>query len=500
MRHPVNFFLIRVRILWDFGGQAFAAVVKAGMNSSPPVRSNLVFVILISCTAAIGGFLFGFDSGVINGTVDALQKSFHSSSVGTGFNVASMLLGCAGGAFLAGTLADRFGRRAIMVVTAIFFTASAWGSGAAGSSVEFVFYRVVGGFAVGAASILCPAYISEVAPAAIRGRLASLQQLAIVLGLFMAFLSNYAIAAAAGGASTPFWMGFEAWKWMFWMELIPSIIFLVALFLIPESPRFLVEASKEAAAIRVFQRLGLTEEGAKEKVKEVEASLKVGHRPDLRDLYDQKKKRIEPIIWVGLGLAIFQQLVGINVVFYYGAVLWQAAGFSEGDALLINVISGAVNIGSTILAIALIDKLGRKFLLIVGSVGMTVTLALMAGVFAFAGHAEGNHLKLEGLAGVTALIAANAYVLFFGVSWGPVMWVMLGEMFQNRLRGAALSVSGFAQWMANFTITMTFPVLLAVVGLGGAYGLYAFFALASIFFVLRFVRETKGIELEDMKN
>jgi len=460
-------------------------------------KPHLLHILLISCTAAIGGFLFGFDSGVINGTVDALQKAFNSSTVGIGFNVSSMLIGCAVGAFLAGTLADRFGRKAVMMVSAVFFALSAWGSGVSSGDVEFVVYRIIGGFAVGAASVLCPAYISEVAPAAIRGRLSSLQQLAIVLGLFMAFLSNYLIAGAAGGASNELWFGFQAWQWMFWVELIPALIFLVALFLIPESPRYLVAAGSTDKAAAVLAKLGHPDD-ADQKVQDIQKTLQAGHKPRMSDLYDETAKRIHPILWVGIGLAIFQQLVGINVVFYYGATLWEAAGFSSSDALLINVISGAVNIGSTFVAISLVDKLGRKPLLVFGSVGMAVFLGVLAVVFATAGLDERGNLQLSGTAGPIALVAANLYVFCFGVSWGPVMWVMLGEMFQNKFRGAALSIAGFAQWMANFAITMTFPILLAHFGLGGAYGVYTFFALISIFFVLKLVQETKGKALEEM--
>ena len=459
--------------------------------------AHLGQIILISCVAAIGGFLFGFDSGVINGTVEALQKAFNSSDVGSGFNVASMLLGCAGGALAAGTLADKLGRRTVMLITAILFTLSAWGSGIAHSSTEFIFYRLLGGFAVGAASILCPAYISEVAPAALRGRLASLQQLAIVLGLFMAFLSNYLIAESAGGAAETFWFGFQAWQWMFWAELVPSLIFLVSLVFIPESPRYLVAAGKETAAAAVLARLGHPGD-PEAKVAEIRHTLRAGHKPRMSDLYDQATRRIHPILWVGIGLAAFQQLVGINVVFYYGSVLWQAAGFSEGDALLINVISGAVNIGSTFVAIALVDRIGRKPLLLFGSVGMALTLGVLAAIFATAGLDPSGRLQLGNREGTVALIAANAYIFCFGVSWGPVMWVMLGEMFSNQFRGAALSISGFVQWMANFAITMTFPVLLRTFGLGGAYGLYTFFATISIIFVLLLVRETKGKSLEEM--
>lgn len=465
--------------------------------SPPSHESSSLHIFFLSATAAIGGFLFGFDSGVINGTVDALQKAFDASSLGSGFNVASMLLGCAAGAFMAGNLADRFGRKSVMIVTALLFMLSAWGSGVAASSGEFIAYRIIGGLAVGAASVICPAYISEIAPAHVRGRLASLQQLAIVLGLFMAFLSNYIIAQAAGTASATFWWGFEAWQWMFWMEMAPAIIFFGALIFIPESPRFLVAAGRDALAAKVIARLNPAIDPAR-KVADIRETLTEGHRPSIKDLWDSKAKKIHPILWVGVGLASFQQFVGINVVFYYGATLWQAAGFSEADALLINVIGGAVNIGSTLVAIALVDKLGRKPLLVFGSVGMALTLGTLAWTFSMSASAADGQLELTGSGGIIALIAANLYVMCFGISWGPVMWVMLGEMFRNQFRGAALAVSGFVQWTSNFVITMTFPVLLASIGLGGAYGMYTLFAVLSIFFVVLYVRETRGKTLEQM--
>jgi len=454
------------------------------------------YVLGISVVAALGGFLFGFDSGVINGTVDALNRAFHSSSFGSGFNVASILLGCAVGAFLAGTLADKFGRRSVLIVTSILFIVGSWGSGVAHGSLEFIFYRVMGGLAVGAASIVCPAYISEIAPSAVRGRLASLQQLAIVLGLFFAFLSNYLFASAAGTAGNSFWFGFQAWQWMFWAEIIPAAVFFFGLLLIPESPRYLVAAHRAETARTVLERLGHPDPD--KKVREIQETLRTGHNPRMRDLYDPVAKKIRPILWVGIGLAAFQQLVGINVVFYYGEVLWRAAGFSESSALLQNVISGAVNIGSTLVAIALIDKLGRKPLLIFGSIGMAFTLGVLAWIFGSSQLDDHGKLALTGSAGLSALIAANAYIFCFGVSWGPVMWVMLGEMFQNQFRGAALSVSGFVQWISNFAITMTFPILLGSFGLGGAYGLYTLFAAISIVFVMKLVGETKGKALEEM--
>lgn len=467
------------------------------MNSPSESNQHFFRIFFLCLTAAIGGFLFGFDSGVINGTVGALQLAFGSSSVGTGFNVASMLIGCAVGAFFAGTLADRMGRKPVMILTAIAFLISAWGSGISSSSFEFVLYRMLGGLAVGAASILAPAYISEVAPAKIRGALASLQQLMIVFGLFMAFLSNYLIADWAGSAEKPFWWGFQAWQWMFWVEMLPSLIFFLALLLIPESPRYLVAAGKPEQAKRVLASITSDNEAA-EKVKEIQSTLAKDHRPSLRDLLNQATGKIHPILWVGIGLAALQQFVGINVVFYYGAVLWQAAGFSEADALMTNVISGAVNIGSTFLAIALVDRLGRKPLLLAGSIGMAVSLGLMAVFFGQGTTNAAGHLSLSPIVGTLALIAANAYVFCFAFSWGPVMWVMLGEMFPNQYRGAALAVCGFIQWISNFAITMTFPVMLKGMGLALSYSVYAFFAAVSVWFVYKAVRETKGKTLEQM--
>lgn len=455
------------------------------------------FIILISCVATLGGFLFGFDSGVINGTVDGLQQAFGSTKAGLGFEVASMLLGCAFGAFFAGRLADTRGRRSVLIVSAVLFLLSALGAGAAGSSAMFVVARVLGGIAVGAASVISPAYIAEVAPARYRGRMATVQQIAIISGLFAAFLSNYLLAQAAGASTEALWSGHAAWRWMFWMQAGPSLLFLVLLLTIPESPRFLVVKRRSAEALGVLTRLVGARE-AQAKVAEIEGSLTADHRPRLSDLRDAASGRIRPIVWVGIGLATFQQLVGINVVFYYGAVLWQAVGFSESDALLINVLSGALSIGACIVTVLLIDRVGRKPLLWIGSAGMAASLALVVWAFSTGTLVDG-HLQLSAGMGTLALVAANAYVVFFNASWGPVMWVMLGEMFPNQIRGSGLAVAGAAQWSSNFLVTVTFPILLAGIGLAATYGIYLFFAIVSVFFVLRYVHETKGRELEQMQ-
>jgi MFS transporter, SP family, sugar:H+ symporter len=468
-------------------------------ETSSSNQTNMGFVILISLIATIGGFLFGYDSGVINGTVDGLQKAFNSDSMGTGFSVSSMLLGCAVGAFFAGQWADKYGRWWVLMVSAVLFIISAWGSGIATGSVEFIIYRVIGGLAVGAASIICPAYISEVAPAQYRGKLSSIQQIAIISGLFCSFLSNYYLAENAGGSTTIFWWGYETWRWMFWMELIPAGVFLFALFLIPESPRFLVANNKAEKAKVVLKKL-YGDKGADLKVKEIYDTLAHDHKPSFRDLVNKTTGKIRPIVWVGVGLAILQQFVGINVVFYYGAVLWQAAGFSESDALFTNVISGAVSIGACFVTFFLVDRIGRKPLLWIGSIGMTFTLALVAYAFAGAPVDEAGKLQLSSANGLLALIAANVYVVFFNMSWGPVVWIMLGEMFPNQMRGSALAIAGLAQWGANFLITWTFPILLAsAIGLAGAYSIYTFFSLFSVFFVMWYIKETKGKELEQME-
>ncbi len=458
---------------------------------------NLLRVIFLSLVAAIGGFLFGFDSGVINGTVDALQRAFDSDAVGTGFNVASMLLGCAAGAFFAGNLADKFGRKPVMIATAACFIISAWGSGVSGSSAEFVFFRVLGGLAVGAASILAPAYISEIAPAKIRGSLATLQQLMIVIGLFAAFMSNYWLAGLSGGASELHWFGFQTWQWMFWVEIVPASIFLFSLIFIPESPRYLVAAGKSEKAKDVLRSLSDTVD-VNAKVEDIKSTLRKDSKPSLRDLISKYTGKIHPIVWVGAGLAALQQFTGINVIFYYGATLWQAAGFTEADALLTNVISGTVNVAFTFVAIALVDRVGRKPLLLAGSLGQAVMLGVMAYIFGTAPVGDADTLVLSETMGFYALLAANAYIAFFAFSWGPVMWVMLGEMFPNQFRGAALAICGLVQWGSNFLITMTFPILLTFIGLGFSYGIYATFGFIAYFFVKMFIKETKGRTLEDM--
>jgi MFS transporter, SP family, sugar:H+ symporter len=459
-------------------------------------QMNLPLIAAIVGVATIGGFMFGYDSGAINGTQEGLKSTFGLSEGALGLTVSALLPGCALGAFMAGRLADQIGRKKVMMVAAILFIISAFGSGAAGSAALLAFARFFAGAAVGAASVLSPAYISEVTPASIRGRLSSVQQVMIIAGLTGAFFANYFLAQAAGSSLGEFWLGYPAWRWMFWVQAAPALLFLVTLLVIPESPRFLVAKGRYADAESVLTRL-FGGSAAATKVQEIKASLTADHEPKLSDLNDPATGKWRKIVWVGIGLATFQQLVGINVVFYYGAVLWQAVGFSEADSLKINILSGVLSIAACLMAIGLIDRIGRKPLLLIGSIGMAVTLATLTLCFASGDFVDGK-LALPAGVGTIALFAANIYVIFFNFSWGPVMWVMLGEMFPNQIRGSGLAVAGAAQWMANFAVSMSFPWAAKNIGLPITYGFYASCAFISILFVLKMVHETKGTELEDM--
>jgi sugar porter (SP) family MFS transporter len=450
-------------------------------------------VIQVASVAALGGLLFGYDSAVINGAVSSIQNHFHISDASLGFAVASAVLGAAAGAVTAGRLADRIGRVSVMKIAAVFFFISAIGTGLAGSVWMIVLFRIIGGVGVGVASVIAPTYIAEISPARIRGRLGSLQQLAIVSGIFISLAIDYLLAHLAGGASKDLWLGLEAWRWMFLIMAVPAIIYGVLALTIPESPRYLVATQRIPEARKVLTML-LGEKNLDITIDRIQNSLVGETKPSWRDLR-KPGGGVYGIVWVGLGLSIFQQFVGINVIFYYSNVLWQAVGFDESQSFVITVITSIVNIVTTLIAISLIDKIGRKPLLLIGSAGMAVTLATMAFIFGTAPQADGVP-QLSGAQGPIALIAANLFVVAFGMSWGPVVWVLLGEMFPNRIRAAALGLAAAGQWAANWLISVSFPQLRN--HLGVAYGFYALCAILSLAFVWRWVRETKGMSLEDM--
>jgi sugar porter (SP) family MFS transporter len=452
-------------------------------------------VVRIASVAALGGLLFGYDSAVINGAVSAVESHFAISKFVTGVAVAAALIGAAFGAVTGGRLADKIGRLSVMKLAALLFLISAFGTGLAVNVWMFGLFRVVGGIGVGVASVIAPAYIAETSPPRIRGRLGSLQQLAIVSGIFVSLAVDYLLAELAGGSREELWLGAEAWRWMFMVMAVPAILYGALAFTIPESPRYLVATYRIPEARRVLTKL-LGEKNLELTINRIQESLESEKPPSWADLR-KPTGGLYGIVWVGMLLSVFQQFVGINVIFYYSNVLWQAVGYGESEAFRITVITSVTNIVTTLIAIALIDKVGRKPLLLVGSAGMAVTLGTMAVIFGTSPVVDGQPHP-TGASATIALVAANLFVVAFGMSWGPVVWVLLGEMFPNRIRGAALGLAAAAQWIANCVITATFPAL-GDFSLGVAYGFYAVCAVLSFLFVARWVQETKGMHLEDMK-
>ncbi len=407
-------------------------------------------VVRIASVAALGGFLFGYDSAVINGANSAIESQFNADAASLGFAVASALLGAAAGALLAGRIADHIGRLMVMRIAAILFFVAALGTGFAPNLWVLVFFRIVGGLGVGIASVIAPAYIAEIAPAKLRGRLGSLQQLAIVTGIFISLLVDYIIATVAGSSSADWWLGLEAWRWMFIAMVVPAVAYGLLALTIPESPRFLIGKHRVPEAKEILSGL-LGPRNIDAKVERIRESMEREKDPSWQDLKKPGTNRIAAIVWIGLALSVFQQFVGINVIFYYSNILWEAVGFTEDQSFVITVISATINILTTLIAIATIDKVGRKPLLIIGSIGMTITLATMAVIFGTASvcseitancSAANVEDKVPDLttavlgsnSATIALIAANLFVVAFGMSWGPVVWVLLGEMFPNRMR------------------------------------------------------------------
>ena len=328
-----------------------------------------------------------------------------------------------------------------------------------------------------------------------RGRMGSLQQLAIVVGIFATGLVNYAILNAAGGSSTNDWLfGLAAWQWMFLTMIIPAVIYGTLAARLPESPRYLMSKGLDKEATAVLQTIYT--DNVEPLIHQIRESLQGDHAPRISDIRG-RTFGLMPIVWIGILLSVFQQFVGINAVFYYSNTIWQAVGFSESQAFETSLITTVVNVAFTLLAIALIDRVGRKPLLLVGSVGMVVMLAVLTFVFGTADvNSAGQPVLGDGI-DVVAVIAFNLYVAFFAATWGPVVWVLLGEMFPNRIRAAALALAAAAQWVANFLVSTAFPPL-ASISLGLAYGLFTIFAILSIPFVAKFITETKGRSLESI--
>ncbi|KUJ64631.1 MFS transporter [Streptomyces albus subsp. albus] len=456
---------------------------------------HLGHVIFITAAAAMGGFLFGYDSSVINGAVEAVRDRYDIGSAALAQVVAVALIGSALGAAIAGRMADRIGRIRVMQIAAALFTVSAVGSALPFALWDLALWRVLGGIGIGMASVIGPAYIAEVAPPAYRGRLASFQQAAIVIGIAISQLVNWGILNLADGDQRGEIAGLEAWQWMLGVMVVPAALYGLLSFAIPESPRFLISAGRTDKAKAVLAEVEGEGTDLDARVAEIEQAMRSEHKSTFKDLLGGRLGLL-PIVWIGIGLSVFQQLVGINVAFYYSSTLWQSVGVDPSSSFLYSFTTSIVNIVGTVIAMIFVDRLGRKPLALIGSVGMAVSLGLVAWAFS-AKTGSGSDVVLPDTEGTVALIAAHFFVLFFALSWGVVVWVLLGEMFPNRIRAAALGVAASAQWLANWVITASFPSL-SDWNLSATYIMYTVFAALSIPFILKWVPETKGKALEEM--
>lgn len=457
-------------------------------------------VVYISIIAALGGFLFGFDTAVISGAVDSIKSAeygFGLTSGQLGFAVASVLFGSAIGAWYAGVAAMKFGRVRVMLMAAFLFSVSALGSGLADGLSSFVLWRFVGGLGVGIAAVIAPAYIAEVAPAHLRGRLGSLQQLAIAIGLFISFVSNYVLANMAGSPNAELWGGLLAWRWMLLVELFPAVLYGLMALKLPESPRYLVTLGKESEAAEILKTY-VGESNPMRKVEEIRMSL--GSLDDVVSIKNvlSSKTLFLPVVWVAIAIAFISQFTGINIILYYASSLWSAVGFSQSLSFAVPIGTTTIGVIMTVVGMFTIDRVGRRKLLLIGSVGMAVFLWITGFVFLNAEQTENGLVLAQNLAWL-ALISAHLFYIFFCFTWGPAVWVVLGELFPNRIRTTGLGIATCANWIGNIIVTWTFPPMLESFGLAPTYMFYGVCCAMSYFIVKKFLPETANRELEDMQ-
>ena len=433
------------------------------------------YVIMISVVAALGGLLFGFDTAVISGTINFIQPYFGLSEAGLGWAVSSLLFGSIAGVFFAGKAGDLYGRKKVLMLAALMFIVSAIGSAAAHELIYFIISRVLGGLAVGVASILSPMYIAELAPAKYRGTLVSLNQLAIVSGILIAFFTNYLLVDS----------GINNWRWMLLVMAAPATLLFFSLFLVPESPRWLVARQRNDEALAVLIRTS-GKESAGIELLEIEETLKTHQESVFRDLLAPK---IRPLIYIGIMLAIFQQITGINTIMYYAPKIFSGLGDSNHSALLQTLAIGCTNVVFTLVAMALIDRFGRKLLLIIGSGGMMIFLLGLSALY-----------FMKQTAGILVLVFILGYIACFCASLGPAVWVVIAELFPNRLRSKGMSVAVVALWIACTIVSITFPIMLEKLSGGITFLIFAIICLANLLYVWRYVPETKGKTLEELEH
>ena len=463
--------------------------------------SSSGYLLKLTLVATLGGLLFGYDTAVISGTVSSLDSFFvtpfglseAAANSRLGILVSSALIGCIIGGISGGFISRKFGRKKGLILAALLFLLSAIGSampelfmkpiGSGDHTFIYVFivYRIIGGIGVGLASMLSPLYIAEIAPAKIRGKLVSLNQFAIILGMLVVYFVNYYIARQGDDL----WLNTVGWRWMFASEVFPAGIFLMLLFFVPDTPRSLVLQSQSEKALEVLTKINGVEE-AKKILAEIQDTV-VSHSGKLFSFGIT-------VIVIGILLSVFQQFVGINVVLYYAPEIFKSMGSETDSALLQTIIVGTVNLLFTVVAIMIVDKLGRKPLMMIGALGMALSMLALGATF-----------FLESM-GIAALIFMLIYVASFAISWGPVTWVLLSEIFPNKIRGRAMALAVAIQWIANYLVSWTFPMmdknsyLLETFNHGFAYWIYGFMALLAMLFVWKFVPETKGMTLEEMES
>ncbi|HTR81450.1 MAG TPA: sugar porter family MFS transporter [Bacteroidota bacterium] len=437
-------------------------------------QKDNAFLLLVTTAAALGGLLFGFDTAVISGVVPFIRNYFALDDIALGWAVSSLLVGCVVGVAVSGKPADILGRRKTLLIASLLFFVSAVGSALAGQLNIFITFRFLGGIGVGTASILSPMYISEISPAEKRGSLVSLNQLAIVIGILVAFFSNYLLSTT----------GDNNWRWMLGVMGAPALLFFTTLLFIPESPRWLAQKQKKEEAFRILERINGTET-AKAEMLSVEESIQNQVKVSYKEVFSA---RMSPLIWMGIVVAVFSQVTGINSIMYYAPMIFAKTGLGVNSALMQTIAVGGVNLIFTFVAIKYIDKFGRKPLLVAGSIGMAVSLLALAVAF-----------YLHEFGGLLILAFVLIYIASFAASLGPVTWVFIAEIYPNRVRSEAMSVAVVLLWLAVFVVSFTFPYMLNVLGGGAAFLVFGCMCLIYLVFLLVKVPETKGKSLEELE-
>lgn len=452
---------------------------------------NKQFILGITLVSAMGGLLFGYDWVVIGGAKPFYERFFDITSLPylQGWAMSSALIGCLFGAMFSGWFSDRYGRKLPLIAAAALFTISAIGTGAVNQFTPFIIYRLIGGLGIGLASAISPMYIAEISPAHLRGRLVSINQLTIVIGILAAQFINFLIAdkVAAGISDSEIlqsWNGQTGWRWMFWAETLPALSFFILAFLIPESPRFLTKSGNWEGSLQILERIGGRKYAVQEQ-KNIDGTLHVSSvRIDWKAL---TAKKVRPMLVLGIVLAVFQQWCGINVIFNYAEEIFTSAGYSVGDMLFNIVITGTVNLIFTLLAMRMVDSWGRRKLMLLGSAGLAILYFALGTSYFF---------ELKGLAILVLVLLAIAT---YAMTLAPITWVVLSEIFPNKIRGAAMAVATTALWSACFVLTYTFPILNKFLNASGTFWLYAFICLSGFLFILKKLPETKGKSLEEIE-